>query len=280
MLLETRNLELGYGERPVVQDLTLELVPGSMVAIIGANGSGKSTILKALARSLPPDKGVVYLDGQSLHKWPRRTLARSLTLLPQVHTLPEDLTVQDLVSFGRYPHRGAPGNDRTKDQEAIRQALRLTNMEQFGGRLLTRLSGGERQRAWLALSLAQEPSVLLLDEPTTFLDIRYQFEILDLVKELNRDLGLTVAMVLHDLNHAARYAGRIIVIRDGRIMADGQPEEVIETRVLRDAFGIEGVVTWECGYPHLIPTGTCSRQQRDTQATGMEDRNPTLSALH
>jgi iron complex transport system ATP-binding protein len=257
MSLEARGIELGYGERPVVSGLDLKLLPGSMTAVIGANGSGKSTILKALARVLKPDHGTVLLDGRGLRDWPRSLLARSLALLPQVHGQPEDLTVMDLVSYGRYPHHGAPGNDKSKDQEAIGQALRLTSLEGLSDRLLTQLSGGERQRAWLALSLAQEPSYLLLDEPTTFLDIRYQLEVLDLVRELNRALGLTVVMVLHDLNHAARYADRIIAIRQGSIIADGAPEEVIVPRVLREAFGIVGVVSRECGYPHVIPTGRC-----------------------
>lgn len=255
MVLEAEQIDVGYGEALVVRQLALSIEPGSIIAIIGANGSGKSTILKALARLLKPESGTVLLDGKPLRDWSRASLARNLALLPQVHGLPEDLTVRDLVAYGRFPHRRSPGNNNSKDQAAVDKALRLTNMQAFLERQLTRLSGGERQRAWLALSLAQEPSILLLDEPTTFLDIRYQFEVLDLVQELNRNLGLTVVMVLHDLNHAARYAQRIIAIRSGRILADGSPEAVITGPVLREVFGIEGIVTQECGYPHLIPTG-------------------------
>ena len=254
MELELRQLTAGYGGRPILEDLSLRMEKGRITAIIGANGSGKSTMLKAMSRILKPTNGTVCLDGRSLPSWKNADLARALAILPQAHAIPEDLTVRDLVSCGRFPHRRAKGNTPAKNAQAVGRALDLACASELADRLLPTLSGGERQRAWLAMTLAQEPKILLLDEPTTFLDIRFQFEVLDLISKLNRELGLTVVMVLHDLNHAARYAQRIVAVKDGRAAAQGTPEEVLVPETLKDVFGIQGIVTRECGYPHFIPT--------------------------
>lgn len=261
MRLEARELLLGYGGEPVVEDLGLAFEPGGVTAVIGANGSGKSTVLKALARVLAPRGGSVYLDGRALGAWRSAELARRLAILPQSHGTPDDLTVRDLVRYGRFPHRGAPGNGPGDDEAAVARAMSLTSTEAFAERPLSSLSGGERQRAWLALALAQEPRVLLLDEPTTYLDVRYQFEVLDLVSSLNRELGLTVVMVLHDLNHAARYADRVVALVAGRVVADGTPGEVLTEPTLARVFGVEGVVTTVAGRPHFIATGRSARAE-------------------
>lgn len=269
MRLEAKDLCLGYGGSPVVEELALTFEPGSVTAVIGANGSGKSTILKALARVLRPSGGGVYLDGRALGAWRPAELARHLAVLPQVHGVPDDLTVRELVRYGRFPHRGRPGNDARADGAAVDRALTLASLTDLSARPLASLSGGERQRAWLALALAQEPRVLLLDEPTTYLDVRYQFEVLDLVASLNRDLGITVIMVLHDLNHAARYSGRVVALRSGRVVADGTPADVLTEATLERVFGVEGVVTMIGGYPHFIATGRSEALSRTEPRGGV-----------
>ncbi len=272
MLLEARDLCLGYGAAPVVKQLALSFEPGSVTAVIGANGSGKSTILKALARVLAPSDGAVYRDGRARASWRPTELARRLAVLPQVHGVPDDLTVRELVRYGRFPHRGAPGNDARTDGAAVERALGLASLTDLAERPLSSLSGGERQRAWLALALAQEPRVLLLDEPTTYLDVRYQFEVLDLVASLNRDLGITVIMVLHDLNHAARYSGRVVALRSGRVVADGPPSGVLTEATLERVFGVEGIVTMIGGYPYFIATGRSdplARAEPGTSESGL-----------
>ncbi len=261
MELHAEHISAGYGGPVVIDALSLEIEPGSIVALIGANGSGKSTILKVLSRLLKPASGVVLLDGKAVSSWNSQELARTLAILPQVHAMPEDVLVRDLVFYGRYPYRFLRGNTAEQDKEAVRQALKLTRIEHLADRSMVHLSGGERQRVWLALSLAQQPKVLLLDEPTTFLDIRYQFEVMDVVRNLNEQLALTIVMVLHDLNHAARYAHRLLAVKDGRIVADGTPTQVLNPAVLRDVFGVDGTVAMHCGYPHFIATGSYAVSQ-------------------
>jgi iron complex transport system ATP-binding protein len=258
--LETHGLEVGYDGASVVRDLGFAIDAGTVMSIIGPNGSGKSTILKTLARMLPPTAGSVLLDGKALGTWRTIDIARRLAALPQTHRMPEDVTVRELVSYGRFPHRRVPGNDASRDKAAVDRALERARVADFAERPLPRLSGGERQRVWLAMTLAQEPDILLLDEPTTYLDIRYQFEVLDLIRSLNRDIGLTVVMVLHDLNHAAAYSDRVIAIKDGRVAADGNPAEVIRVEVLRTVFGIEGTIVDSGGHPHFIATGMAGKE--------------------
>jgi len=254
--LATRALDAGYDGSTVVGCIELSIRPGSVVSIIGPNGSGKSTILRTLARLLPPSSGAVTLDGRELAAWDTAALARRLAVLPQTHRVPEDLSARELVEYGRFPHRRAPGNDAAKDRAAVDRALALTGVSALADRQVSRLSGGERQRVWLAMSLAQEPSVLLLDEPTTHLDIRYQFETLDLVRSLNRETGLTVLMVLHDLNHAARYSDRVIAVKDHRVAADGEPSAVIRPEIVADVFGVRGRLLGDAAYPYFVATGS------------------------
>jgi iron complex transport system ATP-binding protein len=222
--------------------LSLEIGDGDIVSLVGPNGSGKSTLLRALGRVLKPRRGTVYLDGRAMREWPTREVARKLALLPQGPTLAADLSVHELVWLGRSPHQGLLGLPTREDHEAVRWAIEETGITALAGRRLSELSGGERQRVWVAMALAQQPQVLLLDEPTTFLDLNHQLELLDLIRYLNREHGLTVVMVLHDLNQAARYARRVVVLKEGEIYADGPPAEVLTPETLRDVFGVEGQV--------------------------------------
>jgi iron complex transport system ATP-binding protein len=229
-------------EALVLHNLTFEVREREVVALVGPNGSGKSTLLRALARVLSPRHGVVYLEGKSMREWPTREIARRLALLPQGPTLAADLTVEELVRLGRSPHQGVFGLPTRRDEEAVQRAITETGIEALCGRRVSELSGGERQRVWVAMALAQEPQVLLLDEPTTFLDLNHQLEVLDLLRYLNQERGLTVVMVLHDLNQAARYCGRIVVLREGEVYADGRPLEVLTPQTLRNVFGINAHV--------------------------------------
>jgi iron complex transport system ATP-binding protein len=240
--LGARELHAGYpsASELVLEALSLEIHEGEIVALVGPNGSGKSTLLRALGRVLKPKTGVVYLDGRVMREWPTREVARRLALLPQGPTLANDMTVEELVTMGRSPHQGILGILTRADEEAVQQAIRDTSIEGLTRRQVSELSGGERQRVWLAMALAQQPHILLLDEPTTFLDLNHQLEVLDLVRDLNRQRGLTVVMVLHDLNQAARYAGRMVVLKQGRIYADGPPRAVLTPATLREVFGVEG----------------------------------------
>ncbi len=237
-VLRGDTLQIGYGERTVVRDLSLDITPGGITALVGPNGSGKSTLLKTLARLLVPSRGAVYLNGTALTRLPSAAVARDLAILPQGPVAPAGLTVHELVEQGRYPHAGALRMLRRQDHAAITEALALTGMTPFVYRGLESLSGGERQRAWIALALAQATPILLLDEPTTFLDIGHQLEVLELVRRLNVERGMTVILVLHDLNQAARYAGRMVVLDAGRIVADGPPDSVLTADLLAAVFGV------------------------------------------
>lgn len=242
--LGARSLHAGYPSAAelVLETLSLDVGEGEVLALVGPNGSGKSTLLRAFGRVLKPRTGVVYLDGRIMREWPTREVARRLALLPQGPTLTNDMTVEELVRMGRSPHQGILGILTRADEEAVAQAIRDTSIEELSGRQVSALSGGERQRVWLAMALAQQPQVLLLDEPTTFLDLNHQLEVLDLVRDLNRRRGLTVVMVLHDLNQAARYAHRMVVLKQGRVYADGTPRDVLTPGTLREVFGVVGHV--------------------------------------
>jgi iron complex transport system ATP-binding protein len=229
---------VGYDQRRVIDDLSLRIDRGQITVLVGPNGSGKSTLLKAMARLLTPSSGCIYLDGKAISQIGTAAVARQLAILPQGPSAPEGLTVRELVEQGRFPHAGALRMLRRQDHDAIRQALELTNMAGFAHRPLHHLSGGERQRAWIALALAQDTPVLLLDEPTTFLDIGHQLEILDLVRRLNQQRGMTIIMVLHDLNQAARYAQRMVVLQRGQVVADGAPQTVLTASLLAEVFGV------------------------------------------
>ncbi len=254
-VLKADALNIGYGSRLVVEGLSLDLLKGGITALVGPNGSGKSTLLKTLARLLAPSTGAVYLNGKSISRMPTSAVAQEIAVLPQGPVAPAGLTVGELVEQGRYPHAGPLRMLRKQDYSAIGQAMKLTGMEDFVHRPLDSLSGGERQRAWIALALAQETPVLLLDEPTTFLDIGHQLEVLELVEQLNRDKGMTIILVVHDLNQAARYASRMVVLNEGRIVSDGPPASVLTADILAEVFGVHAHIIQdpERGTPVCLP---------------------------
>jgi iron complex transport system ATP-binding protein len=253
--LRAEALRLGYGERTVVDGVDLVLPAGEVTVVIGANACGKSTLLRGLARLLRPQGGAVVLDGRDLHTAPTREIAQRLGLLPQSPLAPEGLTVGDLVARGRTPHQRWWQQWSGDDERAVTDAMAATDVTTLADRLVDELSGGQRQRVWLAMALAQDTDVLLLDEPTTYLDLAHQVDILELVAALNTDRGRTVVMVLHDLNHAARYATHLVAMKDGRVVAEGAPADVVNEQLVQDVFGLACVVV-PCpvsGRPLVVP---------------------------
>lgn len=255
--LRAEHLRLGYGDRTVVDALDLEIVTGTVTAVIGPNGCGKSTVLRALGRLLRPSGGQVVLDGKRIDSIPTREVAKVLGLLPQAPTAPEGLTVGDLVARGRHPHQAWYRQWSRDDEEAVARACAWTGIADLVERPVDELSGGQRQRAWISMALAQGTDLLLLDEPTTFLDLAHQVDVLELVRRLHADAGRTVVMVLHDLNLAARYADRLVAMRDGRIVAAGAPAEVITEELLAEVFGLAARVIEDpvAGSPLVVPIG-------------------------
>jgi len=251
------GLSAGYGEATVLDGLDLAIPPGKITVIVGANACGKSTLLRTLSRLLPARKGTVLLDGKSIHNLPSRALARTLGLLPQSPIAPEGIAVSDLVSRGRHPHQGIFSRWRREDDEAVAAALAATKTEDLADRPVDELSGGQRQRVWIAMALAQETDLLLLDEPTTFLDISHQIEVLDLLTDLNQTRGTTVVMVLHDLNLAARYADHLVAMANGRLHAAGPPEAVLTEDNVRQVFGLQSRIVTDptSGRPTMLPIG-------------------------
>jgi iron complex transport system ATP-binding protein len=255
--LRAEGLCLAYDDRIVVDGLDLVVPTGRVTAIVGANACGKSTLLRALARLLTPKAGAVHLDGRAVHTIPARTLAQKLGILPQTPVAPEGLTVVDLVGRGRTPHQTWWRQWSRSDEEAVHEALRATGMTDLAHRPVDELSGGQRQRAWIAMAVAQGTPVMLLDEPTTYLDLAHQIDVLDLVTDLNRHRGRTVVMVLHDLNQACRYADHIIAMKGGRIVGEGAPADVITAETVEDVFGLRCIVGEDpvSRTPLVIPMG-------------------------
>ncbi|MGJ3239118.1 MAG: ABC transporter ATP-binding protein [Anaerolineae bacterium] len=237
-ILHADNLSLSYdGNTVIVHELDLHIERGGITALVGPNGCGKSTLLRGLSRLLAPRTGNVCLDGQDIHRMKAKTLAQKLGILPQSPTAPEGLTVHELVAQGRYPHQSWFQQWSAEDEQIVQEALQITNLTMFADRPVDALSGGQRQRAWIAMALAQQTDVLLLDEPTTYLDLAYQLDVLDLLEELNQQ-GRTIVMVLHDLNQAARYANTMVALRGGQIVAQGHPEMVMTSDNLKQVFGL------------------------------------------
>jgi len=255
-ILEARDLAICIGNKPIIEKLDVSIPNGKITAILGPNGSGKSTLLKAMARILRPVRGSVCFNGSDIAKIDGKELARQLALLPQSPQSPPDLTVRDLVEHGRFPHRSWWKGLTADDEAIVNWALGQTGMSQMAGRLVSTLSGGERQRAWIAMALAQQPQVLLLDEPTTYLDICHQLEIMQLVAKLNRENGITVVMVLHDINHAAQYSDYIAVLKQGRVFRAGSPGDVVTAPMLREVFQVESEILLDAnGKPVFLVKG-------------------------
>jgi len=255
--LSAVGVTLAYGERTIVDAMDLQIPPGGITAIVGANGCGKSTLLRALARLITPRSGQVVLDGKALHGRPSREVARTLGLLPQSPVAPEGIAVADLVGRGRHPHQRLLARWSARDYEVVAQSLEATGTTELADRSVDELSGGQRQRVWIAMALAQETDILLLDEPTTFLDVAHQIEVLDLLTDLNRDRGTTIVMVLHDINLAARYADHMFALRDGRLVASGAPHAVVTGELIREVFDLDALVVADpvSGAPIVLPRG-------------------------
>lgn len=253
--LSTRGLSLGYGDRAVIEGLDLDILDGRVTAVVGANASGKSTLLRGLARLLAPSAGAVLLDGQRLDELSTREIARRMGVLPQSPVAPDGITVADLVGRGRHPHQGWFRRWDAADEEAVARALDATNTADLAGRLLRELSGGQRQRVWIAMALAQQTDILLLDEPTTFLDVSHQVELLRLLRALNAEEGKTIVVVMHELNLAARYADHMIAMADGAVVAEGTPGEVVTAPLVRRVFDLDCVVIPDpvAGTPMVVP---------------------------
>lgn len=238
-IISAEHVDIGIDGKTIVKDLSLAIPEGKVTAIIGPNGCGKSTTLKAISRIIPYS-GRITFKGKDIKRFSHREFACCLAILTQSPQAPADLTVSDLVEMGRFPHRGFLGRgSSSEDQKHVEWALAQTNMTDMRHRLLSTLSGGERQRAWIAMALAQRPEVLFLDEPTTYLDICHQLEIMQLLARLNKELGLTVVMVVHELNHAIQFADFVAVIKAGSMVTSGVPKEVITGRLLADVFGVQ-----------------------------------------
>ena len=246
---------LGYADTLVCEDVSVQIPDGAFTVIVGPNACGKSTLLKSLTRLLPPTRGRVLLDGRSLHEMPTKQLAREVGLLPQGPVAHDGIRVVDLVTRGRYPHQRLFAPWSPEDETAVGEAMDATGIRHLSGRLVDELSGGQRQRVWMAVALAQQTPILLLDEPTTYLDVSHQIELLELCRSLNRRQGHTLVAVLHDLNQAARYADHIIAMKDGEVVATGSPGEVITESLVSSVFGVDARVIPdpESGSPLVVP---------------------------
>ncbi|MGV9388292.1 ABC transporter ATP-binding protein [Streptomyces olivaceus] len=270
--LSTEDLTLGYGDRTVIEGLDLALAAGRITVIVGANACGKSTLLRSMSRLLAPRAGRVVLDGREVHRTPAKELARTLGLLPQSPVTPEGITVLDLVGRGRHPHQRAFSRWTAKDDAAVAAALEATQTTDLMDRSVDELSGGQRQRVWIAMALAQQTDLLLLDEPTTFLDISHQVEVLDLLTDLNRTRGTTIVMVLHDLNLAARYADRLIALASGGLHAAGPTEDVMTRDMVQSVYGMESRVIEDpvSGRPLVLPIGRHHTRAADDETAEAE----------
>ncbi|WP_301200098.1 ABC transporter ATP-binding protein [Corynebacterium stationis] len=255
--VHVKDVSVGYGERTVLDTLNVDIKRGAVTSIVGPNGCGKSTLLRTMSRLLNPTKGEIVLDGKSIHDIPTRKLATQLGLLPQTPIAPDGIVVADLVGRGRTPHQGILGRWSQQDYDIVAEALETTGISDLAERSIDELSGGQRQRVWIAMALAQRTDTLLLDEPTTYLDVKHQLDVLDLLTELNRDRGTTIVMVLHDLNLAARYSDELVAVSGGKVFAHGHPREVITKENVKSVFGIDSVIITDpvSDQPAVMPIG-------------------------
>lgn len=242
--MEVKNLTFGYvSGKPVLKDVSFRVSEGKITTLLGANGCGKSTLFYLMTKNLTPDSGEILLDGQNIRTMGLRDFARRVSIVHQHNTASNDITVEKLVSYGRTPHSRMLRGQTEEDEKQIEWAMEVTNVTKYRNRAVSRLSGGQRQRVWIAMALAQNTKLLFLDEPTTYLDIRYQLQVLNLVRRLNREFGITIVMVLHEMNQAFSYSDRIIGLKDGRICVDGTPEEAITSEAIEQLYGIRLPVT-------------------------------------
>lgn len=240
--LNTENITLQYGIRKIIDGLSINFDEPEIVSIIGPNGSGKSTLLKALSRLLEPTKGAVYLNSKDINKMSTEEVAKTISIMAQTAQAPPGITVEELIRYGRMPYQSFFEGLGKEDLEAVERAIQFTELDSFRDRPVIALSGGERQRCWLAMALAQEPKILLLDEPTTYLDVHHQLELMELVVRLHREQQITIIMVLHDLNHAARYSERLIALKKGKIMADGSTQDVFTEPIIQELYEVKAVI--------------------------------------
>ncbi|MFZ3469384.1 ABC transporter ATP-binding protein [Streptomyces sp. 4.24] len=268
--LTAENVTLGYDRRVIAENLSVEVPDNSFTVIVGPNACGKSTLLRALARMLKPSQGRVLLDGQAIGSMPAKKVAKTLGLLPQSSIAPDGITVGDLVSRGRYPHQGLLRQWSEQDERIVNESMASTGVAELADRAVDELSGGQRQRVWIAMALAQQTPLLLLDEPTTYLDIQHQLDVLDLCAELHEEQGRTLVAVLHDLNHAARYATHLIAMRDGRVVTEGPPSEVVTAELVERVFGLRCrvIADPETGTPLVVPAARAARTRVAAIATG------------
>lgn len=244
-MIQASNLDIAYQENVIVENLNMSIPKGKITSIIGANGCGKSTILKAIGRILKPKSGIINLSGSDISKLSTKEIAKKMAILPQTPTAPNGLSVSELISYGRFPHKNGFGNLNSKDREVIDWALSVTHLSEFRNREVDTLSGGQRQRVWIAMALAQETDLILLDEPTTYLDLAHQLEVLELLYDLNRTQDSTIVMVLHDLNLAARFSDYMVAVKSGQIIEHGDPLKVMTKEVLETTFSIDADIVIE-----------------------------------
>lgn len=276
--LTAESVTLGYDQRVIAENLSVEIPDNSFTVIVGPNACGKSTLLRALSRMLRPSQGRVLLDGQTIHSLPAKKVARTLGLLPQSSIAPDGITVADLVARGRYPHQGLLRQWSPEDERIVGESMAATGVGELAERYVDELSGGQRQRVWIAMALAQQTPLLLLDEPTTFLDIQHQLEVLDLCAELHERQGRTLVAVLHDLNQAARYATHLIALREGTVVAEGAPADVVTAELVEQVFGVQSQVIDdpESGTPLVVPA---ARRRGGTAASGATGPTPVSGAV-
>lgn len=277
--LRTERLVSGYGRTTIVDGVDIAFPPGRISVIVGANACGKSTLLKTVARLLEAQSGAVILDGTRIDRIPTKELARTLGLLPQQPVAPEGIVVADLVGRGRHPHQKLFRSWTADDDRAVTQALSATGVLDLADRAIDELSGGQRQRVWIAMALAQETDILLLDEPTTFLDVSHQIEVLDLLTDLNRARGTTIVMVLHDINLAARYADHLFALRRGRLVASGPPADVVTSELVREVFDLDALVIEDpvSGTPLVLPRGRHRVLSTAPPASAIDGDRPSVA---
>ncbi len=268
--LSAENVTLAYDQRVIAEQLSVEIPDNSFTVIVGPNACGKSTLLRALSRMLKPTEGRVLLDGQVIQSLPAKKVARTLGLLPQSSIAPDGITVGDLVGRGRYPHQGLLRQWSAEDERVVQESMASTGVAELAERYVDELSGGQRQRVWIAMALAQQTPLLLLDEPTTYLDIQHQIDVLDLCADLHEEHGRTLVAVLHDLNHAARYATHLIALRGGKVIAQGAPNDIVTAELVEEVFAMRCQVIDdpETGTPLVVPAARTARSRRTARKVG------------